>query len=138
MLVSAGALVYSRSTNRYLFLLRQGSSYANNWGLAGGKMQPGESLESGLRRELGEELGPVEFERIVPIEKFTSDNQQFVFHTFLAVVEAEFTPILNQEHKGYCWVELADYPRPLHPGVWKTFGIEAVMSKVRTAVELLR
>lgn len=133
MLVSAGALFYSTKTDRYLFLLRAGSTYSNNWGLVGGKLEAGETLFLGLTREIAEEVGQVPSFKLVPVEQFTSDNEQFVYHTFLAIVENEFVPTLNHEHKGYCWVGLDDYPRPLHPGVWKTFNFEAVMDKIRTA-----
>lgn len=135
-LVGVGALFYSRRTGRYLFLLRQGTSYNNNWGLVGGKLETGETLYQGLCREITEEIGGSPEFKLVPVEQFTSDNERFVYHTFLAIVEDEFVPKLNHEHKGYCWVGLDDYPRPLHPGVWKTFNFEDVMEKIKTATKV--
>lgn len=44
----------------------------------------------------------------------------------------EFLPILNEEHRGFCWVELDDHPKPLHPGVWRTINFEAVTKKIKT------
>ena len=138
MLTSAGALFYSTRTDRYLFLLRAGNKYSNSWGLVGGKMETGETLLRGLAREISEEVGAVPSFKLVPVEQFTSDNELFVYHTFLAIVEDEFVPQLNHEHKGYCWVGLDDYPRPLHPGVWKTFNFDDVMDKIRTASALAK
>lgn len=131
-LSSIGALIYGKSTGRYLFLLRDKTSYPNCWGLCGGKMEAGESMFDGLMRELQEEVGGCNVQRIVPIEKFTSDNGRFIFHTVIAVVAEEFIPVLNSEHKGYCWVKLLDHPTPLHPGVWKTFNSKAIIEKIRT------
>ena len=131
-LISAGALVYSTKTGRYLFLLRNGSSYDSNWGLVGGKLEPGETIYQGLHREIKEEIGMCDVTKLIPLEQFTSENNRFIYHTFLAVVCDEFIPTLNDEHKGYCWVRLEDYPKPLHPGVWKTFNFDVVLEKIKT------
>ena len=131
---SCGALIYARSTHRYLFLLRNSSSYKSSWGLVGGKLEPGERVVDALRREIKEEIDfdLSDEQKIVPIEKFTSANDKFCYHTFIIQVEDEFLPVLNHEHRGYCWVHLEDYPKPLHPGVWRTFKFESIVSKIRT------
>ena len=133
-----GTFIYSVSTGRYLFLLRDGNKYSGTWGLAGGKIDPGELLLASLYRELTEELG-YNFQnvKVIPIEKFTSDNGRFAYHTFLIPVDTEFTPRLNEEHRGYCWVELADHPKPLHPGVWRTIKFDAVSKKIKTLESVL-
>lgn len=99
----------------------------------GGKLEPGERVIEALRREVQEEI---EFDladhKIVPIEKFTSSNGKFCYHTFIVQVEDEFLPVLNHEHRGYCWVQLEDYPKPLHPGVWRTFKFDSIVNKIRT------
>jgi 8-oxo-dGTP pyrophosphatase MutT (NUDIX family) len=131
-LIGAGALIYSHNTGRYLFLLRNGDSYNNSWGLAGGKLEAGETIFQGLHREVLEEIGFCDITKLIPIEQFTSDNGKFIYHTFVAVVDDEFMPTLNDEHKGYCWVKLADYPKPLHPGVWRTFNFDDILDKIKT------
>lgn len=132
-LEGCGALVYCTSTHRYLFLLRAGTKHAGSWGLVGGKIEAGESVSQALIREIGEEIGPVLSEpKLIPIEKFTSENKSFVYHTFLIAVDAEFVPVLNQEHSGYAWVHLQDHPKPLHPGVWRTFNFKSVIRKLKT------
>lgn len=134
---SCGALIYCKSTHRYLFLLRTSSRHRNSWGLVGGKVEPGETVIQGLHREIREELGGrIADAKIRPVEKFTSENQTFCYHTFVIVVDEEFIPDLNREHDGYCWVPLEKYPKPLHPGVWRTFKFEAVINKIKTIEQL--
>lgn len=133
-----GTFIYSTSTHRYLFLLRNTKKYAGTWGLAGGGIEAGEQLLDSLYRELDEELG-YDFTqtKVIPIEKFTSDNGHFNYHTFLIPVDEEFIPLLNNEHRGYCWVGLEDHPRPLHPGVWRTINFSAVVEKIKTLETIL-
>lgn len=138
LIEGVGTFIYSTSTHRYLFLLRNTKKYAGTWGLAGGGIEAGEQLLSSLHRELDEELG-YDFSqtKVIPIEKFTSDNQRFTYHTFLIPVDEEFVPILNNEHRGYCWVSLEDHPKPLHPGVWRTINFSSVVDKIKTLEAVL-
>lgn len=133
-----GAFIYCVTTHRYLFLLRNTKKYSGTWGLAGGATEVGELLLDSLYRELQEELG-LDFtqSKIIPIEKFTNDKNKFTYHTFLLPVQEEFVPILNYEHRGYCWVTLDDYPKPLHPGVWRTVNFKEVVDKIRTLENIL-
>jgi len=136
---STGALIYCTQTNRYLFLLRNGSKYQGTWGLPGGKLEANELVSVGLAREIEEELGGViPGCKLIPIETFTSDNGKFAYHTFLIPVEQEFVPFLNHEHRGYAWVRLEDYPKPLHPGVWRTINFDIVSAKIRTVVAAIK
>jgi 8-oxo-dGTP pyrophosphatase MutT (NUDIX family) len=133
-----GALIYSIKTHRYLFLLRNGSKYSGTWGLPGGKIDPGETVGQALAREIEEELGGVIRDaKLIPIEKFTSDNGKFTYHTFLIPVDDEFVPVLNFEHRGYAWVAVEDHPKPLHPGVWRTINFSEVVEKLKTVQKLL-
>jgi len=134
----AGTFIYCISTKRYLFLLRNNSKYSGSWGLAGGRVENLENILNSLHRELQEEIG-LDFTgtQVIPIEKFTSDNGNFLYHTFLIPVTEEFVPTLNHEHRGYCWVNLDDYPKPLHPGVWRTINFDAVISKIKTVEQFL-
>ena len=138
LIEGVGTFIYSVSTGRYLFLLRDGDKYSGTWGLAGGKIDTGELLLTSLYRELSEELG-YNFQdvKVIPIEKFTSDNGKFSYNTFLIPVDEEFTPKLNFEHRGFCWVALEDHPKPLHPGVWRTINFDAVSAKIKTLESVL-
>ena len=127
-----GALIYAKSTNRYLFLLRNKSKHAGSWGIVGGKIEAGETVIHGLVREIQEEIG-VNYtnKKFIPIETFTADNRKFVYYTFIVGVDHEFIPTLNDEHRGYCWVNLDDHPRPLHPGLWRSFNFDIIKKKIK-------
>ena len=135
--IGCGALIFCRSTRRYLFLLRNQKRHAGSWGLVGGTVENHETPIEALRREIVEEIGAVEFEKIIPLEKFTSNNNNFEYHTYLIPVDSEFVPRLNQEHRGYAWTAVKDHPKPLHPGVWRTFNFKAVIEKIQTVEQLL-
>lgn len=133
-----GALVYAKSTNRYLFLLRNKTKHAGSWGIVGGKIEEGETVIHGLVREIQEEIGQdYAKKKFIPLETFTADNRKFVYYTFLVNVDTEFVPKLNDEHRGYCWVNLDDYPRPLHPGLWRSFNFDIVRKKIKTLESIL-
>jgi 8-oxo-dGTP pyrophosphatase MutT (NUDIX family) len=133
-----GALIYAKNTNRYLFLLRNKSKYAGSWGIVGGKIEPGETVITGLVREIKEEIG-VDYQKrkFIPLETFTADNRKFIYYTFVVSVDDEFVPKLNDEHRGYCWVTLDDHPRPLHPGLWRSFNFDIVKKKIKTLESIL-
>ncbi len=121
--ISCGALIYCTSTDRYLFLLRSMGRYTNTWGLVGGKVDSNENIRQALIREMQEELGgEIKGAQYMSVDKYESKNKDFAYYTFLIKVEEEFVPILNNEHKGYCWVKLDDVPDPVHPGLAMTIN----------------
>lgn len=130
---AVGIWFYAVSTNRYLYLMRSDPKHPGAWGLPGGRIEPGESLRDAMFRECREELGFVpDFLRLVPIEKFTTVDGIFAYHTFYCSVENEFVPDLNHEHLGYAWIDSNTWPKPMHPGLWSTVNIEAVRTKIQT------
>jgi 8-oxo-dGTP pyrophosphatase MutT (NUDIX family) len=135
--IGCGALIYSKSTHRYLFLLRNQKRHAGSWGLVGGGVEPGESPTVALQREIVEEIGAVVYEKIIPLEKFTSENGSFEYHTYVIPVDSEFVPQLNDEHRGYAWTSIEDHPKPLHPGVWRTFNFRVILEKIKTVESVL-
>lgn len=130
--IGCGALIYSRATKRYLFLLRNQKRHAGSWGLVGGGVDANESPMEALQREIVEEIGELNFNKIIPLEKFTSENNNFEYHTYIITVDKEFVPNLNNEHRGYAWTTIEDHPKPLHPGVWRTFNFQVILEKIKT------
>lgn len=135
--VGVGVLFFSQKTKRYLFLLRNGNKHNGHWGLVGGKVEKDESPRQALTREIQEEIGTVEYSKVIPLEHFTSDNATFEYHTYVIPVESEFVPELNHEHRGYAWTHIEDHPKPLHPGVWRTFKFDSILKKIKTLENIL-
>jgi len=111
---AAGALFYSTDTERFLFLLRADDTYTNTWATVGGRVEKGETVIQCLNREINEEVGfsPI-IKKTIPIDLFVSNDQRFEFHTFICLVDKEFVPKLNHEHKGFAWSSIDVYPKPL-------------------------
>jgi len=130
---AVGVWFYSISTQRYLYLLRNDTRHPGSWGLPGGKIEVNETLMEAMTRECTEELGRMpDYLRLVPIEKFTSADGGFAYHTFFCSVLNEFTPELNDEHIGWAWITTGSWPRPMHPGLWSTVNFDAVRDKMVT------
>lgn len=128
---AVGVWFYVPSTQRYLYLLRNDPKHPGTWGLPGGKIEDGETLLQAIIRECKEEMGSMpNYNRLVPLEKFTSADHGFVYHTFFCSVENEFIPTLNDEHTGWAWIASGSWPRPMHPGLWSTVNFDAVRDKV--------
>lgn len=137
-LKAVGVWFRSAATGRYLYLLRNDPKHPGAWGLPGGKVEDGETLLGGMERECTEELGVFPtYQRLVPIEKFTSIDGNFEYNTWVCVVANEFAPTLNHEHLGYAWIDSGIWPRPMHPGLWNTLNIEAIQQKLETVESML-
>ncbi len=129
---AVGVWFYSVSTGRYLYLMRDNTKHQGMWSLPGGKIEAGETIFQAIERECQEEMGGYPNTiNLVPIEKFTTLDTKFTYHTFFCSVENEFIPVLNEEHCGWAWIKSGQLPRPLHPGLWGTVQIEAVQSKIK-------
>ena len=136
---AVGVWFYSISTQRYLYLMRDDPKHPGAWGLPGGKMDPGETIIQAIERECSEELGCMpEYLKLVPLEKFTTTDHGFAYHTFFCSVEQEFTPTLNNEHLGWAWITTGTWPKPMHPGLWSTVNFDAVRNKIRTVEQQLQ
>ncbi len=134
---ACGIWFYSADTQRHLFLMRNDEKYSGCWSLPGGKLEVTESLMETIERECTEEMGFMpEYIKIIPIEKFTSDGNYFVYHTFYCIVEKEFLPVLNHEHTGYAWINSGIIPKPLHPGLWSTLKVDDIFERIETVREL--
>jgi ADP-ribose pyrophosphatase YjhB (NUDIX family) len=94
---AVGVWFYSLDTQRYLYLMRDDAKHPGSWGLPGGKVEATESLLAAISRECEEEIGQFpEYVRLVPLEKFTSADGRFAYHTFFCCVAREFQPVLNE------------------------------------------
>jgi hypothetical protein len=137
-IICSGALFYSISTKRFLFLQRTDAKTRGLWGLVGGQSKYTESAFDGLKREIKEEVGSIlTFKKIIPLELFTSNDQKFYFNTYCICIENEFIPKLNKEHSGYCWTAFECWPKNLHAGLRNTLNNKAIKGKLQTILDLI-
>lgn len=115
VLVSAVALIDPDS--RVLIAQRpEGKSMAGLWEFPGGKVEPGETPESALIRELDEELGINTWESCLAPLTFASHSYED-FHLLMPLFACrkwEGTP-MSREQQALKWIrtsELRDFPMP--------------------------
>lgn len=119
--------------------MRDDVKHPGAWGLPGGKIESGESIMDAIVRECNEELGFMpEYFKLVPLEKFTTADNGFAYHTFFCSVADEFVPRLNDEHLGWAWITSGTWPKPMHPGLWSTVNFDAVRHKIVTMEQVVQ
>ncbi len=81
-------------------------SGSGSWEFAGGKLEFGEDLEAGLKREIMEEVGlKVKVERLLYASTFqTKENRQTVILNYLCHSFSDQV-ILSEEHEKYIWAD---------------------------------
>ena len=138
-IICSGGLFLARDTKRFLLLLRTQGKTAGTWGLVGGRKEPSDAtVVEALTREISEEVGktPV-IKKIVPLELFTSNDQNFQYNTYVLMIDREFIPTLNEEHSGYAWCSFDNWPKPLHQGVKNSFTSKVIRAKIELLLELI-
>jgi 8-oxo-dGTP pyrophosphatase MutT (NUDIX family) len=132
--VAAGVLFLAKDTGRCLLQLRNSEKrQRHTWGFFGGTLEKDETPYEAIQRELTEEIGFVpELQKLNPIDVFQSSDKKFYYYSFVAVVDQEFHPMLNDESAGYAWVNIGHWPQPLHQGARQTLVNNKGTDKLRT------
>lgn len=130
--LGVGTIFVSTRTKRVLLNLRAlHKTHSMCWSLWGGMVEDKESPKEALYRELTEEMGFVpDIERIYPFDVYQSRDMHFKYYSFVCVVENEFVPELNVESCGYCWIDLGQWPKPMHQGARISFGNSKAIDKI--------
>lgn len=138
-IICSGGIFLARDTRRFLFLLRTQGKTAGTWGLVGGRKEETDATPfDALNREIAEEVGVTpKIKKIIPLELFTSNDQNFQYNTYVLMIDREFIPTLNEEHSGYAWCSFDSWPKPLHQGVKNSFANRAVRAKLELLLDLL-
>ena len=121
---AAGAIIFAEDTGR--FLLQQRANYISEggtWNLIGGGIDPGESIEEAVFREIAEEAGHELSGKLHLLHIYKRDK--FKYYSFLLPVPIEFDPVPNREAQDYRWVTLDELPSPLH------YGFSEILPKLR-------
>jgi 8-oxo-dGTP pyrophosphatase MutT (NUDIX family) len=137
--ICSGGLFLAKDTGRFLFLLRTQGKTAGSWGIVGGKKEPGDvTAYDALTREIQEEVGKTPaIKKVIPLELFTSNDQNFQYNTYVLLVDKEFIPVLNEEHSGYAWCNYENFPKPLHQGVRNSFTNKIIKAKIELLLDLI-
>ena len=138
-IICSGGLFLSVGTKRFLFLQRSKGKTAGTWSLVGGKKEPSDITPmNALQREIVEEIGQSpEIKKIIPLELFTSKDNNFQYNTYILIVDKEFIPVLNNEHCGYAWCDFNAWPKPLHQSLRQTLNSKNNKIKIETIYEIL-
>lgn len=134
----SGALICARNTKRFLLLQKNAGRNIGTWGLAGGTHLNGETAAQGLQREVEEELGfNPNFKKIIPVERFVSNDSLFNFRTYFCIVDIEFVPCLSHEHSGWGWFNIYSLPKPVHKGLELSIRNKIFQTKLQTLIEII-
>ena len=135
---AAGVVFLAKDTGRCLLQLREGTKRFNHtWGFWGGIIEKGETPFECIQRELDEEIGFIpELQKLNPIDVYQSKDKNFMYYSFVYVVDEEFIPILNDESSGYAWVRIGNWPKPLHEGARNTLGRNKGVDKLHTILDI--
>jgi len=121
-----------------LLLQKDHGKHSDTWGLVGGTNLANENPWQGLQREIEEELGSLPaIKKALPLEKFTSNDAVFSFHTYFCVVEDEFVPILSDEHNAWGWFTLSRFPKPIHKGLDLSLRNRVIQTKIQTIIDIV-
>ena len=115
IVVSAIALINDQ--NQVLYAQRpKGKNMEDLWEFPGGKLEPGETAEKAIQRELMEELSlHVELDDLIPLTFASQEYDDFIMIMPLFICKKWSGSIHPNEGQAYAWVNLEDlksYPMP--------------------------
>jgi 8-oxo-dGTP pyrophosphatase MutT (NUDIX family) len=132
----SGVLLICPKTNRILLVLR--NDYTPTWAVLGGMVETMEHPIQCAKRELLEEAKFYEgidfkLKDVNPLYIFSNPN--FVYYTYLGIMDLERLPSLNYENIRGEWVTLDDIPTPLHFGVDLILRDPSALERIRKEFE---
>ena len=136
---AAGVVFLAKDTGRCLLQLRNSDKrFKHTWGFWGGIIEGTETPYECIQRELEEEIGFIpEPLKLNPIDVFQSKDKKFYYYSFVYLVEEEFLPPkLNGESCGYAWVNIGNWPQPLHNGAKVTLLKNDGTGKIHTILDI--
>lgn len=101
----AAAVVWQEG--RLLATQRGYGSYKDWWEFPGGKLEPGESAEAALRREIREEMAAeLNIERLLTTVEYDYPEFHLTMHCFLCTFASDYKLL---EHESSRWLSPAEF-----------------------------
>lgn len=123
-LIMVGAAIILLNPQNQLLLIKRTDNGC--WGIPGGAMEPGETLEETARRETREEIGV----KVKELELFGVFSGQKLFYRYpngaevfnvTVVYRADFTDeelkVNASEHSDYCFFDINSLPENISPPI---------------------
>lgn len=133
---AAGGIVISKSTGNILLGMRSSQvEDPSTYGIFGGRFEDYESPEEAVEREIFEETGFPIFGTQLPLSVFYSKENDFAYHTQIAMAPNDFKSELNWEHDKAEWMSLEQVlaiPKDkIHHGLAKTLENPDVIAELK-------
>lgn len=102
----AAGVIFDRNQRLLACERPLGKALAGKWEFPGGKLEPGETAEQALRRELHEELAleVTVLDEMYRLTVKTPDNKTLILHFLRALLKNDSTPV-SCENQRFCWLE---------------------------------
>lgn len=106
-------------------------SGSGSWEFAGGKLEFGEDLETGLKREIMEEVGlQVKIERLLYASTFQStESRQTVILNYLCHSSSDQV-VLSEEHEKFMWADKNMMKKYLAKGIQRDIEINNIFEQI--------
>lgn len=110
-IATVGGIVIAKDTNR--FALVQTNKWSGKWGVAGGKIQYGETMQQAFKREIYEEIGltVADFKIVLIQDSIDSQefhhNRHFILINFCGFITSETELKVNSEIINQGWFDYA-------------------------------
>jgi len=113
-MIRAAGILFIAGDKVLLVQRSANGDHEGEWSIPGGKIEDGETPEEAAIRECREELGTCPDGERAIFARRKKDNVDYT--TYLQRVKGTFSPSLNDEHQGFMWAPIGEWPSPLHPG----------------------